>query len=66
LLREVASEIRLPAFAIGGIEPTNLDDVLATGISCVAVSSSVVGAASPATAASDFVRRVAAALAPNP
>jgi thiamine-phosphate pyrophosphorylase len=65
LLRDVASEIRLPAFAIGGIEATNLDDVLATGISRVAVSSAVVGAASPATAASDFVRRLAAALAPN-
>ena len=39
LLRQVAAEIRLPAFAIGGITPANVGDVLATGIARVAVSS---------------------------
>ena len=38
LLRAVAAEIRLPAFAIGGIGPDNLPEVLACGISRVAVS----------------------------
>ena len=31
-LREVAAEIRLPTFAIGGITADNLAEVLATGI----------------------------------
>lgn len=59
LLREVASEIRLPAFAIGGIESANLDDVLAAGIARVAVSSAVVAAAAPAAAAAELLRRLA-------
>jgi thiamine-phosphate pyrophosphorylase len=40
-LREVAAEIRLPTFAIGGITAKNLPEVLATGISRVAVSAAV-------------------------
>ena len=38
LLRKVVKEISLPAFAIGGIDFANIDDVLATGIHGVAVS----------------------------
>lgn len=49
-LREVAAEVSLPTFAIGGIGPQNLAAVLATGIDRVAVSSAVVGAADPAAA----------------
>jgi thiamine-phosphate pyrophosphorylase len=45
-LRQVADEIGLPAFAIGGITQSNLSEVLATGISRVAVSGSITGAAS--------------------
>ncbi len=41
LLTQVAAEIRLPAFAIGGITDENLAQVLETGIIRVAVSSSV-------------------------
>ncbi len=37
-LAEVAVEIKLPAFAIGGIDANNIDRVLATGFSRVAVS----------------------------
>lgn len=37
-LRQVAAEISLPAFAIGGIKLQNIDQVLATGIKRVAVS----------------------------
>jgi thiamine-phosphate pyrophosphorylase len=40
-LREVAAEIRLPTFAIGGINAGNLPDVLATGIEQVAVGGAV-------------------------
>lgn len=61
LLRAVAAEIRLPAFAIGGISPKHLDEVLATGIERVAVSSAVVAAADPAGAAREFLTRLAAA-----
>jgi thiamine-phosphate pyrophosphorylase len=41
LLRQVASEISLPAFAIGGITPNNLPQVLATGFSRVAVGGAI-------------------------
>ncbi len=54
LLRAVANEIRLPAFAIGGIHSRNLDRVLSTGMTRVAVSGAVVSAADPAAAVSEL------------
>ncbi len=63
LLRSVAGEIRLPAFAIGGIDDSNLDEVLASGIARIAVSSAIATAASPATAAANLLRRLNS---PNP
>ncbi len=51
LLREVAAEVRLPAFAIGGITPENLPAVLAAGIRRVAVGSAIVAATDPAAVA---------------
>lgn len=59
LLREVASEISLPAFAIGGITLDNLDQVLAAGFTRVAVSSAIVAAERPAQTAREFLRRLA-------
>ena len=56
LLRAVADEIRLPAFAIGGITPTICREVLAAGFTRIAVSGAVMTAAAdpaarrPATA----------------
>lgn len=47
LLVEVAAEISLPAFAIGGITQGNLPEVLGAGIERVAVSGAVVGADDP-------------------
>lgn len=47
LLRAIAAEIRLPTFAIGGITADNLPDVLATGVSRVAVSAAVAKANDP-------------------
>ena len=47
-LREVAAEIRLPTFAIGGITADNLPDVLATGITRVAVGAAVTERDDPA------------------
>ena len=55
LLREVQSEIRLPAFAIGGITLENLPSVLATGFTRVAVSGAIERAPDPAAAALQFL-----------
>jgi thiamine-phosphate pyrophosphorylase len=56
LLRAVAPEIRLPAFAIGGIDAKNLAEVLATGITRVAVSGAVTSAKDPVAAARELLR----------
>ena len=52
--REVFREIHLPAVAIAGINVQNVDEVLATGLRAVAVSSAVISC--------DDVRAAAAAL----
>ncbi len=52
LLRAVAAEIRLPAFAIGGISRENLAEVLAAGFTRVAAGAAVTAADDPAGAAS--------------
>jgi thiamine-phosphate pyrophosphorylase len=54
-LREVAAEIRLPTFAIGGIAADNLPDVLATGIARIAVGAAVTEAAKPGVAARELL-----------
>lgn len=59
LLRAVSAEIKLPAFAIGGINQTNLPQVLATGIQRFAVSSAVVDDADPEKAAQNLLLGVA-------
>lgn len=63
-LRQVAAEIRLPAFAIGGIREGNLGLVLETGFYRVAISSGITGAEDPAAAAKrilDLLSQVAIA-----
>jgi thiamine-phosphate pyrophosphorylase len=47
-LRQVASQITLPAFAIGGIDASNLPKVLAAGFSRVAVAGAVCRSNDPA------------------
>ena len=56
LLRQVASEISLPAFAIGGIDADNLPEVLETGITRVAVSGAVTKTTDPTEAAGGLLR----------
>ena len=51
LLHQVSAEIRLPAFAIGGIDSENLADVLSAGMSRIAVQGTVERADDPAVAA---------------
>ena len=58
LLRSVAQNIRLPAFAIGGITLERLDEVLATGIQRVAVSAAITQSKRPAEVATAFVARL--------
>jgi len=53
-LRQVAQEIRLPTFAIGGITAQNLPDVLATGITRIAVSGAVTGSSEPVSAVQEL------------
>jgi thiamine-phosphate pyrophosphorylase len=50
-LQEVAAEVRLPTFAIGGINADNLPRVLATKITRAAVSAAVTAAEKPGCAA---------------
>jgi thiamine-phosphate pyrophosphorylase len=57
-LREVAKEISLPAFAIGGITLENVDEVLATGVRRVAIGGAVNAALDPAASVEEFQRRL--------
>ena len=54
LLRAVAAEIRLPAFAIGGITKENVGQVLEAGFTRVAVSGALIDADEPIRAASEL------------
>ena len=50
-VREAAAEIRIPWFAIGGINPETLPKLTAAGARRIAVSATICGAESPADAA---------------
>jgi thiamine-phosphate pyrophosphorylase len=56
LLKQIADEISLPAFAIGGIMLENLPEVLATGINRVAVSGAITKADEPGEVVKEFLR----------
>ncbi|NQT36421.1 MAG: thiamine phosphate synthase [Planctomycetes bacterium] len=58
LLEQVAHEIRLPAFAIGGITQDRIEDVLATGIGRIAASGAILSAADPAAVAVEMRERL--------
>ena len=51
LLKQVAQEIRLPSFAIGGINAQNVSQVIAAGFTRIAVSSAVTAVDNPAAVA---------------
>lgn len=57
-LREVAQEISLPTFAIGGIRLDNVAAVLETGMRRIAVSGAIAQAAEPSLAATAFLNRL--------
>ena len=50
-IEKVMAEISLPAFAIGGIDPNNLQSLIGSGVYRVAVSGCVIGADDPGTVA---------------
>lgn len=56
LISEVAKEIQLPAFAIGGINLDNVQSVCDAGQSRVAVQNAVVGASDTKAAAEQFLQ----------
>jgi len=58
LLQAVASAISIPWFAIGGIDSSNLEDVLAAGASRVAVVRAVCEAPEPAAASRALLARL--------
>jgi thiamine-phosphate pyrophosphorylase len=55
LLQAVAAEIRLPAFAIGGINRENVGKVFAAGFSRIAVSGAITSANAPEMAARELL-----------
>lgn len=59
-LRQAAAEIRLPAFAIGGVNEENLPLVLQAGFSRIAVSGAVTRVADPAAAVRRLLQQMEA------
>lgn len=57
-LQEIATEIQIPIFAIGGITAENLDMVLATGIKRIAVHSLLLQASDPQKTATELKKLI--------
>ncbi|MCA9267078.1 MAG: thiamine phosphate synthase, partial [Planctomycetales bacterium] len=57
-VRAVAAEIRLPAFAIGGITPDNVGQVVAAGLRRVAVGAAVIESPVPAAVIQELTSRL--------
>jgi thiamine-phosphate pyrophosphorylase len=57
-VREVAAEIQLPWFPIGGINQTNLDEVIAAGALRIAISGAVCRSDNPRQASKELVVRL--------
>ena len=63
LLRAVAAEIRLPVFAIGGIERQNLGRGIGGRFPRIAISGAITSAADPVQAAKELLERLLVASA---
>ncbi len=57
-LRQVAAEVSLPAFAIGGVTPDRLEHLAGLGVNRVAVAAAVTAAADPAGVVRQFTQRL--------
>jgi len=62
-LRAVRAVVKSPILAIGGIKPTNLDQVLAAGADGIAVISAIISADDPTAATQDLLARLRVASA---
>ncbi|MDO7677181.1 MAG: thiamine phosphate synthase, partial [Pirellulales bacterium] len=58
LLSQVANNLSIPVFAIGGMKIDHLESIFATGISRVAVASAITRSSDPAAAAKEFLARL--------
>lgn len=58
LLARIAREIKIPAFAIGGIDQFNIDRVIESGIRRVAVGTSITKAADPRSVATELLKKL--------
>ena len=65
LVRQVAAEVTLPAFAIGGISLDNIDQVLTAGGRRIAVSSAICSAEAPADITRNLTKRILAHFPPS-
>lgn len=63
-LRDVAKQVSLPRFAIGGIQPDNLNEVVSAGFSRIAVTAAIQAADQPTKAAA-ALKRVLVSSAPH-
>lgn len=54
LVEEVSGKVHLPAFAIGGIDGENVQNVIQAGLSRVAVSSAIAGSENPESASREL------------
>lgn len=61
LIQQVAAEITLPWFAIGGITEDNLSQVIASGARRVAITGAISGSSSPHEAAATILRELRSA-----
>lgn len=61
-LRQVAAEIALPAFAIGGIDCDNITDVCETGFSRVAASNTILSSPDPGKTATTLALHLRSAI----
>lgn len=61
----VAAKLPIPAIAIAGITPGNVDDVIQTGISAVAVSAAVIGSGNVRAAAETLKQRLSRGALPS-
>jgi thiamine-phosphate pyrophosphorylase len=57
-VRAIASEISLPAFAIGGITLENVSQVISSGLSRIALSAAITAVPNPTAAAQEFLARL--------
>jgi thiamine-phosphate pyrophosphorylase len=57
-LAEAARSLRIPVFALGGVKKTSVGEVMATGVSGIALISAIIAAENPAVAAESLCKQI--------